>query len=61
LRISISLAGPAASRISKIGAAGCRKPLIWQIGRSGAPLTTPNGTTQGEWLCTTDCTSARAR
>ena len=61
LRMSISLPSPAGSRISKIGAPAHRKPLIWQIGRKLHVDTTPNGTTAGEWLCTTAVTSGRAR
>ena len=33
---------------------------MWKIGRNCVPVT-PYGTTEGEWLCTTACTSGRAR
>ncbi len=33
---------------------------MWKTGCSGVPVT-PNGITLGEWLCTTACTSGRAR
>ena len=33
---------------------------MWQIARSFWLATTPNGITDGEWLCTTAFTSGRA-
>ena len=56
----MSVAGPPASRISKIGVAEPRKPLMWNTGRNGVPVM-PNGISAGEWLCTTATTSGRAR
>ncbi len=34
---------------------------MWNTGRNGALFATLNGTTAGEWLCTTAITSGRAR
>jgi len=48
LRISRSLAAPAAVRISNTGVAAPRKPLMWQIARRRVPLATPNGMTPSE-------------
>ena len=58
VRISMSVMPPA-SRISKIGTPQPRKPHMWNIGRSLAPLAVPNGMSGRAWQCTTEITSGR--
>ena len=55
---SMSVSPPAA-RMSNTGTPAPRNALMWYSGRSGTPLT-PNGISDGAWLCTTACTSGRA-
>ena len=47
------------SRISKFGRPSPTNAAMWKIARIGTPVTL-NGTTEGEWLCTTALTSGRA-
>ena len=53
------LGEPATLRISNTGTSGARKLALLRIGRIGI-CDTLNGTTVGEWLCSTAFTSVRA-
>ena len=46
--------------VTNTGGPSPRKPHMWQTGLRRAPFATPNGSTAGEWLCTTAITSGRA-
>jgi hypothetical protein len=59
LPISMSVA-PNFSRMSNTGTPSAMKAALWNIARIATP-TSPNGITDGEWLCTTDMMSGRAR
>ena len=47
---------PNFSRMSNTGTPAAMKAALWNIACIGTP-TSPNGTTDGEWLCTTDMMS----
>ena len=55
---SMSVA-PNFSRMSNTGTPAAIKAALWNIACMVTP-TSPNGTTDGEWLCTTDMISGRA-
>ncbi len=58
LPTSMSVA-PNFSRMSNTGTPAARKAALWNIACIGTS-TRPKGTTEGEWLCTTDMMSGRA-
>ena len=58
LPTSMSVA-PNLSRMSNTGTPAARKAALWNIACI-LMRTSPNGTTEGEWLCTTAITSGRA-